>query len=185
MRKQILFCLDVAKEIGEIVRDRLSDGSRAKAYAVYGLFLLSAVVLMRIFFAPAKLQDPFNYVSVSGSVMYEDMSLIPAKSLTAVFVPLAGPNGDNAPRSGFADIDVKTGRFAFATTTKYGGGIVEGRHKVYLVADADKSGNALLAEEYTNFDATPLEISTADTPFRFVVKKPTPPELRNQKKVVP
>src|SRR5689334_11786753 len=84
--------------------------------------------------------QPYDIVKVSGTVKYEDGSLIPAESILLKFVPEAEPiDAKTHPRKGMAQVNVADGTFDSATTHKPGDGIIAGKHLV-LVGAYDKSG---------------------------------------------
>ncbi len=110
---------------------------------------------------------PFSYVPVSGSVKYEDDTLIPAAHITVTFQPLEGSiDKRTKPRSGDANVNVEDGTFTAATSHKFGDGIVPGRHKVTVRAfDAGMNEVPLIPKQYTLVAETPLEIDSKDSPF--------------------
>ncbi len=117
--------------------------------------------------------DPFSYVAASGSVKYDDDTLIPAAYITVTFHPLEGTiDKKTRPRSGDANVNVEDGSFTEATSHKFGDGIVPGRHKVTVRAfDANMSELPIIAKSYTLVAETPLEINAADSPFTIRVPK--------------
>lgn len=115
--------------------------------------------------------DPFSYIPVSGSVKYEDGTLIPADYLTVTFQPLEGTIDQRTkPRSADANVDVKSGKFTSATSHKFGDGIVPGRHKVTVRAfDANMNELRIIPRRYTLVAETPIEVDADDSPFEFTV----------------
>jgi hypothetical protein len=116
---------------------------------------------------------------VSGTVRYEDGSLIPSKSIIVRFEPLASPLDEKThAKAGNAQVDPADGSFESVTTYKYGDGIVRGRHKVLFSERAAAPGAAqaatkkLVPEEYRDSATTPLEIDSGDSPFEFKISKP-------------
>jgi hypothetical protein len=116
---------------------------------------------------------------VSGTVRYEDGSLIPSKSIIIRFEPLSPPLDEKThPKPGNAMIDPDDGSFDVVTTYRYGDGIVRGRHKVLIRERAaaprsqDTPANALIPERFHDPASTPLEIDSRDSPFEFKVPKP-------------
>jgi hypothetical protein len=119
--------------------------------------------------------SPYDLVDVSGTVKYEDGSLIPAKSIMLKFDPEAAPlDAKTHPRKGFALVNVGDGTFEYATTHKHADGLVAGKHKVLVVAYAEdgKSAN-VVPKEYIRPDTTPVEVDTDQLPLEIKVKKPT------------
>ena len=117
--------------------------------------------------------DPFTYVSVSGTVKYDDDTLIPADYITVTFHPLEGAiDKKTRPRAADANVNVEDGAFKEATSHKFGDGIVPGRHKVTVRAfDADMNELPIIPKSYTLVAETPLEINAADAPFAIRVPK--------------
>ena len=123
--------------------------------------------------------DPFPMEQISGTVRYEDGSLIPSKSIIVRFEPLASPlNEKTHPRPGNAQVNPADGSFHTVTTYKYGDGIVRGRHKVLISERAATLGaedapvKMLVPEAYRDSATTPLEIDSGDSPFEFKIAKP-------------
>ncbi len=117
--------------------------------------------------------DPFGYAQISGTVCFEDGTLIPADFIL-VFYPQSGPlDAKTHPRCGTAVVDRESGRFDSATSHKPGDGLVRGKHKVIL---ATRSHGALppsiVPPEYCSPVKTPLEVDTAQQSFELRVKKP-------------
>ena len=118
---------------------------------------------------------PYDIVAVSGTVKYEDGSLIPAESIMLKFAPLAAPiDPKTHPRKGIAQVNVSDGTFEYVTTHKHADGIVAGKHKVLVVAYAKDgmSADELIPKEYDNPATTPIEINASDSPLEIKVRKP-------------
>lgn len=130
-----------------------------------------ASVLCLLMLAGCGSGDPFNYVQVSGKVTFEDGSLIPADPLVLTFYPQSAPLDEKThPRMGTAVVDKATGTFSSATSHKAGDGLVRGKHKVTLPSSASP---LVVSAEYTDPATTPLEVDTADLPFKLQVRKPS------------
>lgn len=117
---------------------------------------------------------------VSGTVRYEDGSLIPSESIIIRFEPLTPPLDDKThPRPGKAMVNPTDGSFESVTTYRYGDGIVRGRHKVLISertsasATQDGPSKPLIPEEYRDPDRTPLEVDARDAPFDFKIPAPS------------
>ena len=127
-------------------------------------------------------QEPFDYVQVSGTVKYEDETLIPAARINVTFISQSDPvDPKTHPRPGTAAVNVEDGSFDTVTSHKYGDGIVVGRHKVLITAfDAMPEGQRghmlnpsnVIPPEYRAPNATPLEVDANDSPFTFRVRRP-------------
>ncbi len=117
---------------------------------------------------------PFPMAQVAGTVTYDDGSLIPGDRITVTFMPQTPPiDKKTHPRSGYAVLDTKTGKFELATTSKYGDGLIRGKHKVIVVA-VDKRDAQLPVVPFPYFSSkdTTLEIDTADSPFKIEIPRP-------------
>jgi len=118
--------------------------------------------------------SPFDQVQISGTLAYEDGTLIPAEMIILKFEPLAEPrDAKTYPPAGMSYVNVADGTFDVVTSHKYADGLVRGKHRV-LVSATTASGDmtTLVPAEYLDSDHTPLVVDTADSPFRIVVRKP-------------
>ncbi len=117
---------------------------------------------------------PFDYIPVSGTVTYEDGTLIPASRIELAFTSLAPPIGKKVvPRIGYASVKVSDGTFSGVTSYKFSDGLVPGKHKVTFVVDNPKGKRSdLMAAKYFDVGTTPLIVDTADIPLQIKVPKP-------------
>jgi hypothetical protein len=118
--------------------------------------------------------NPFEQVQVSGTVTYDDGSLIPGEYVELQFLP-QGPAIDarTHPRPGRAAVKPSDGSFDTVTSHKYGDGIAIGKHKVLVYSfDGQRRPTGAIPNEYTKADTTPLEVDTAEAPFRLKIPKP-------------
>jgi hypothetical protein len=118
--------------------------------------------------------NPYDLVKVSGTVKYEDGSLIPADTLMLKFEPQAAPlDAKTHPRKAYGRVNVADGTFDTITTHKFGDGLVAGQHKVLIIpTTSDGKITALVPDEYRNPSTTPIEINTDHQPLEIKVKKP-------------
>ena len=137
-----------------------------------GLHFLSASLCL-LLLAGCGSKDPFGYVKVSGRVMYDDDTPIPA-DLHLTFHPQAGPiDAKTHPRPGRAVADKATGEFSSVTSHMPNDGLVRGRHKVTLLLNnGHPLPPSIAAPEYSDPNKTSLEVDTANLPFVLKVKKP-------------
>jgi len=104
---------------------------------------------------------------VSGTIKYEDGSLIPANSLTLTFIAISSPS-----RAGFAKVDAE-GRFASAATRGAADGIVAGKHRVVVTGSMRRQLPAnVLPPEYGDQERSPVEVDTTARPFEIRLRKP-------------
>jgi hypothetical protein len=125
-------------------------------------------------FAGCAPGNPFDQVQVSGTLTYEDGTLIPADMIILKFEPLAAPlDTKTHPPSGMSYVNVSDGTFDVVTSHKYSDGLVRGKHRV-LVSATTESGESmkLVPDEYLDSGRTPLVVDTAESPFRLLVRKP-------------
>ena len=114
-----------------------------------------------------------DYVEVSGKVTYEDGSVIPIRGMQVIFNPQVNSTEGRAgrskrPRAARAAVNEKDGTFDTATTYTYGDGLPAGKYIVTL-QDAERK----LPPAYASLDTTPFHADTKDSPFTFLVKKPS------------
>jgi len=118
--------------------------------------------------------QPFSKVQISGTVRYDDGTLIPAHRLVLTFVSQTKPlDAKTYPRPGRAEVDVKDGTFHVVTSVRYGDGMVVGEHQVCLTAlDKNQIPLPVIPEEYATPKTTPLIISTDDSPLEIRIPRP-------------
>lgn len=115
---------------------------------------------------------PYSVVPVSGTVKYDDGSLIPANQIMLTFDPLAAPvDTKTHPRKGIGYVNVSDGTIEPITTYKYGDGVTQGKHRLLVIA-TDRNNQLLVPKEYTSAHTTPLEVDTANLPLEIKVPKP-------------
>ena len=116
--------------------------------------------------------SPFDYVKVSGTLLYEDETPIPAPNIRLQFAAQDAPTVEGAyPRPAVANVD-SSGHFDCVTSYKYGDGLIPGRHKVAVQQATGPGGRPLVPKEYTSIATTPLMVNTDDAPLEIKVPKP-------------
>ncbi len=136
--------------------------------------MLKRVAILVLALACAGCNDgnPFDYVPVSGRLMYEDGTPIPTGGIRLGFtVQDVGPKGDAFPRPGEALVDAE-GNFSECMSYRPGDGLIPGKHKVAIFFATDAKGKLLIPKEYAHPSTTPLVIDTADAPLEIKVPKP-------------
>jgi hypothetical protein len=136
-----------------------------------GVFAGSALVLLFLVGCSGN-NDPFSYVTVSGTVTYDDGSIIPANNMKVSFHSENPPTGNKYPRPGWALVDEKTGKFGCPTSHTAFDGLVRGKHKVVITTAASSQVPLpanLVPPEYADPKKTPLEVDT-DNPDSFNLK---------------
>ena len=119
--------------------------------------------------------EPFKHVQVSGTVKYDDGSLIPAELMELTFEPMAeAVDAKTHPRPGHAVVDVQTGAFDRVTTHNPGDGLVAGKHKVKITAyDASQAVSNAIPPEYMDISTTPLVFDTAEPVWNITIPHPS------------
>lgn len=103
---------------------------------------------------------PFDIVSVSGDVLYEDGEPLPFGDYQIKFVPkVESPDGKSHARvaTGIVGAD---GEIQSVTSYKYDDGLVVGEHAVYLKLAGGPNAKAAPAE-YLRSQTTPLTVDVA------------------------
>ena len=115
---------------------------------------------------------PYSVVPVTGSVRYDDGSLIPAQQIMLTFDPMAAPvDPKTHPRKGIGYVNTQSGAIEPVTTYKYGDGVTAGKHKLLVIA-TDGGNNLLVPKDYTSAHTTPLVVDTSEVPLDIKVPKP-------------
>jgi hypothetical protein len=133
--------------------------------------LAPCVLLVCLLSAGCSSSGPFDYVSVSGKVSYEDGSPIPGGCRLVFTAQDAAPVGKAHARPGMATVNAN-GEFDCVTSYKYCDGLVPGKHKVVIQVAAEQGDRPLVAKEYSSIQTTPLVIDTADAPLVIKIPKP-------------
>lgn len=118
--------------------------------------------------------EPFDYTQVSGSVKYDDGTLIEAPAIEVTFYPQAEPKDEKThPRPGVAIVDPATGKFNSVTSHKPNDGVVPGLQKVTVQTfDESHMPTDILPKEYTDVLTTPLTFDTTKgEPADFTIPK--------------
>lgn len=120
--------------------------------------------------------EPYSTVKISGTVTYEDGSLIPAPELFVYFEPQAeNVDAKTAPRRGFAEVDVTDGTFDRVTTYSPGDGAIPGEHKVVIevMGEGGVPDYSYFPRRYSDATTTPLTIEVGSKrSFELTVPKP-------------
>ena len=118
-------------------------------------------------------EGPFEYVQVSGKIVYDDGSPIPFPDGTQMLFQSQTPpvNEVTHPRPGVAVLSAD-GTFDVITSYKYNDGLTPGKHKVLLYT-LDPAVKLPIPPECLDIKTTPIEIDTADSPLEIKIAKPT------------
>jgi hypothetical protein len=119
-----------------------------------------AALALPVVLAGCGSSDPYDTVSVSGTVRYVDGSRIPAGRITLFFVPqISAVDAKTHPRNATAEVNVEDGTFSNASTFTFGDGVIPGRQKVMIRAYDENDGpSRAVPEKYGAEDTTPLEV---------------------------
>jgi len=147
--------------------------TRSQSVSLFADIVIAAALCLPLLASCSGNGDPYSYVKVTGTITYEDGSLIPAKKLELWFVPESAPVGIHNPHAGKVSVDTATGGFKNVTSHTPFDGLVRGKHKVTVCGDDhSKLPPNLVAAEYYDPKKTPLEVDTDHLPFQIKVKKP-------------
>lgn len=118
--------------------------------------------------------NPFHQVQAEGTVTYVDGSTIPGEYVELQFLPQTPPKDPRThPRPGRAVVKTSDGSFDTVTSHKYGDGLVAGKHKVLVFSfDNQRRPTGAVPPEFTEASSTPLEVDTAQLPWRLTIPKP-------------
>ncbi len=139
-----------------------------------GLLRLSAMVWFAAlaWCAGCGSTGPYEYVPVHGTVTYEDGTRIPLGGMRLLFLAQDAPEVAGAhPRQAMANVNDQ-GEFECATTYKYGDGLIPGKHKVVIQAEAEKDGRKILPKSCLGPATTTIVVDTTDLPLEVKVPKP-------------
>jgi hypothetical protein len=119
---------------------------------------------------------PFKTLPVTGTVKYQDGSLIPAQRLVVIFVPQAEPlDAKTHPRPGRANVNVQTGEFSNMTTHQYADGATVGANVVQILGvDEGETPAKAVLKKYTDPTTSGLkvEVGPDSTHFDLTIDKP-------------
>lgn len=133
---------------------------------------VSSLLLVWIVASGCGGSGPFEYVPVSGKVVYEDGSPLPLNGARIQFYAQdVSATEEVHPRPALATLDAN-GEFAAATSHKYGDGLIPGKQKVVIQADAVQGGKPIFPPACGNLNETPLVVDTAELPLVIKVPKP-------------
>lgn len=154
---------------GEQDVDDVARTMNKQAQASVGLCMAAASLVL--FASGCGGSSPYPMTKVSGKVLYEDGESIPAETIAIRFDSLESAlDAKTHPRPGMAATGPE-GAFEVVTTSDYADGIITGKHKVQISA-TDAQGKNLIPPEYGNYETTPIEVNSADSPFEFRVPRP-------------
>ena len=119
-----------------------------------------AALALPVVLAGCGSSEPYDTVSVSGTVRYVDGSPIPASRITLFFVPqVSAVDAKTHPRNATAEVNVEDGTFSNASTFTFGDGVIPGNQKVIVRAYDEKDGpSRAVPEKYGEADTSPLEV---------------------------
>ncbi|WP_428305752.1 hypothetical protein [Lacipirellula sp.] len=116
---------------------------------------------------------PYGVIPVSGKIVYDDGSVIPAEEMILSFRSMEAPlDTKTHPRTGMCRVNIADGTFDSVTTYAHADGAIQGKHKVSIAVRAG-GDKAVVPKSYTSELTTPLEIDTAEAPLTLKVAKPT------------
>lgn len=131
-----------------------------------------ACVLLTVVVVGGCSREPFKFVPASGRLTYEDGTPLPTEGgLRVIFSPTAPPvDGEMYPPSSAAFPDAD-GNFSRVSSSRPGGGLVRGEHKVAVLYQ-DIDSKRFVPREYISPKTTPLTVNTDDAPFEIRIPRP-------------
>ena len=132
------------------------------------------VVAVLVGFSGCGSDNAYKTVRVSGTIKYDDGSVIPASRIELKFIPLAAAlDKKTKPKLGIAEVEVADGSFSDVSTYDFGDGIVAGEHKVIAMAmDEQNAYIDAIPEEFRDFKTTPLTVDTSNKSLELIIPKP-------------
>jgi hypothetical protein len=111
---------------------------------------------------------------VSGTLAYDDGSLVPVEHVVLLFHPKADPRDARTyPRPASALVDQKSGRFSYVTSHKPGDGLMACKYKVTIHLPSRLAlPPECAAESYADVNRTPLEIEGGASAIDIRIAKP-------------
>lgn len=149
-------------------RRTTNNAGSAEERRLARLVCAAAVLLL----AGCSESTPYGVVPVSGKIVYDDGSVIPAEEIILNFRSMEPPlDPKTHPRTGMCRVNVADGAFESVTTYAHADGAISGKHKVSLaVRTAD--GKRVVPKDFTSELTTPLIVDTSDAPFELKIPKP-------------
>jgi hypothetical protein len=150
----------------------MADALRTFASRSARLLLVAALSLVA---AGCGSDAPYEVISISGTVMYEDETPVPGEYVTVTFIPqVENLDSKTYPRSAQAGVD-PDGTFSNASTYEFGDGVIPGEHKVVVESvDANESPTGAVPPEYSSQESTPLTITVSPDETTFDIRLPKP-----------
>lgn len=125
-------------------------------------------------FSGCGTREPYRYFPVSGTLAYEDGSLIPVEHVVLLFHPQTDPRDARThPRPASAVVDQKTGTFTYVTSHKPSDGLMACKYKVTLhLPSRLPLPPECAAESYADANRTPLEVEGGLKTLAIRITKP-------------
>ncbi|MDY0167283.1 MAG: hypothetical protein RBS80_12115 [Thermoguttaceae bacterium] len=119
-----------------------------------------AALALPVVLAGCGSAEPYDTVSVSGTIHYVDGSRIPASRITLFFVPqVPAVDAKTHPRNATAEVNVEDGTFSNASTFSFGDGVIPGTQKVLVRAYSENDEpSPAVPQKYGDSDTSPLEV---------------------------
>lgn len=119
-------------------------------------------------------KGPYGTTKISGTITYDDGSLIPAERIEIRFISQEPPlDGKTYPRIGYAEVNEADGTFDEVSTYAFADGIIKGKHKVAAMSlDAKNEPTPAIPEPFRSPDTSGIEIESSQAPFKLLIKRP-------------
>ena len=121
-----------------------------------------------------KQQTPI--VPVSGTVTYDDGSVVPANQMEVKFLtPAKLIEEESFPPDATARVDTRDGHFPEVTTLQHGDGLGIGQHEVEVVRYGDEANPGdLTAQVYRGDKVWPSKVTVGPGKNEFMITIPKP-----------
>lgn len=135
---------------------------------------LIVISLLCVTIAGCGSKNAYKTVRRSGTIKYDDGTLIPATRIELKFYSQAERiSQKTGPKWGVCEVDVADGSISIISTYDWDDGIIPGKHKVSAMAmDAKNVPTDAIPKECHTVTTTPLEIDTDDGDITIVIPKP-------------
>ena len=117
---------------------------------------------------------PYGTKKITGTILYDDGSVIPADRIELRFISQEPPvDSKTYPKPGLVDVNVTDGTFSDVSTYRYGDGIIKGKHKIAAMSlDAKNMPTTSIPLEFNSPDTSTLEVDSSESTFKLVIPKP-------------
>jgi hypothetical protein len=137
-------------------------------------YLRIGIVILLVVIAGCGGKGPYRTTKISGTITYDDGSIIPAERIEIKFISQEPPlDGKTHPKIGLAEVNEADGSFNEVSTYEFADGLIQGKHKVAVMSlDAMNLPTDAIPEPFRSPDTSNLTVDSAQIPFKLVIPKP-------------